>query len=218
MQYLHEATTVRNLAWLVILTMGIAIAQEADLMKLPAPETEGGMPLMQALKQRHSTRELREDALPLQVLSNLLWAASGVNRPQTGQRTAPTARDWREIDVYVALANGTYRFEPDTHALRRVLPQDLRALTGTQDFPARAPVNLVYVASLDRMHGTTDEHRQLYSATDTGFIAQNVYLYCASAGLATVVRGSVDREALGAALGLGPAQRVILAQSVGYPE
>jgi len=214
-------TTMRDRGWLGILMMlGIAggvLAQEADMTRLPAPQTEGGMPLMQALKQRHSTRELSARALPPQVLSDLLWAASGVNRPGTGQRTAPTARDWREIDVYVAMADGTYRFEPDAHALRRVLPQDVRALTGIQDFVAQAPVNLVYVADLDRMGDTTAEHRLLYSATDAGFIAQNVYLYCASAGLATVVRGSIDREALGAVLGLRPGQRVILAQSIGYP-
>jgi SagB-type dehydrogenase family enzyme len=212
---------MRDRGWLGILMMlGIAggvLAQEADMTRLPAPQTEGGMPLMQALKQRHSTRELSARALPPQVLSDLLWAASGVNRPGTGQRTAPTARDWREIDVYVAMADGTYRFEPDAHALRRVLPQDVRALTGIQDFVAQAPVNLVYVADLDRMGDTTAEHRLLYSATDAGFIAQNVYLYCASAGLATVVRGSIDREALGAVLGLRPGQRVILAQSIGYP-
>lgn len=212
---------MRDRGWLGILMMlGIAggvLAQEADMTRLPAPQTEGGMPLMQALKQRHSTRELSARALPPQVLSDLLWAASGVNRPATGQRTAPTARDWREIDVYVAMADGTFRFEPDAHALRPVVPQDIRALTGTQDFVAQAPVNLVYVADLDRMGDTTAEHRLLYSATDTGFIAQNVYLYCASAGLATVVRGSIDREALGAVLGLRPGQRVILAQSIGYP-
>ena len=212
---------MRDRGWLGILMMlGIAggvLAQEADMTRLPAPQTEGGMPLMQALKQRHSTRELSARALPPQVLSDLLWAASGVNRPGTGQRTAPTARDWREIDVYVAMADGTYRFEPDAHALRRVLPQDVRALTGIQDFVAQAPVNLVYVADLDRMGDTTAEHRLLYSATDAGFIAQNVYLYCASAGLATVVRGSIDREALGVVLGLRPGQRVILAQSIGYP-
>ena len=188
------------------------------MVRLPPPQTDGGMPLMQALKVRHSARELSAEALPVQVLSDLLWAAAGVNRPESGKRTAPSARDWREIDVYVATAEGTYRFDPDAHVLRRVVSQDLRALTGTQDFVAQAPVNLVYVASLDRMGDAGAEQKSLYAATDTGFIAENVYLYCASAGLATVVRGSVDREALGAALGLGPSQRIILAQSVGYPK
>ena len=198
--------------------MGGALAQEVSMVKLPAPDMRGGKPLMQVLHERHSTREFSAKALPQQELSNLLWAAAGVNRPQTGQRTAPTARDWREIDVYVALADGIYVYEPVGHALRRVLAGDLRARTGMQDFVATAAVNLIYVANLDRMRDADAEQKNFYSATDTGFIAQNVYLYCASAGLGTVVRGSVDRDALAAALGLKPQQKIILAQSVGYPK
>jgi SagB-type dehydrogenase family enzyme len=152
------------------------------------------------------------------MLSNLLWAASEVNRADSGKRTAPSARNWQEIDVYVALADGTYRFDPPSHTLQPVAQGDLRRLTGVQNFVASAPVNLVYVANLDRMIDTTAEHRLLYSAADTGFIAQNVYLYCASAGLAAVVRGSIDREPLAASLGLGPQQQIVLAQTVGYPK
>lgn len=194
-----------------------AIAKEPNMIKLPAPDMQGGKPLMQALKERQSTREFSARPLPQSVLSNLLWAATGVNRPQTGQRTAPSARDWREIDVYVATADGVFIYAPDEHALRPVLKGDVRARTGVQDFVATAPVNLIYVANLDRMSGSDAENQALYSATDTGFIAQNVYLYCASAGLGAVVRGSIDRDALGAALGLAPRQRIILAHSVGYP-
>lgn len=197
--------------------MGTGLAQETGTIKLSPPEMAGGMPLMQALKARHSTREFGSQPLPPQVLSNLLWAASGVNRPETGQRTAPSAHDWREIDVYVTSADGAYRYDPPTHTLKRVAAGDIRHLAGVQDFVATAPVNLVYVADLDRMSGAGAEDKAFYSATDAGFIAQNVYLYCVSAGLAVVVRGLVDREALGAALGLGKHQRVILAQSVGYP-
>lgn len=210
---------MRDSAWLGMPMPGITgmDAGGSEAVKLPPPRTEGGMPLMEALKARHSSREFSDRPLPVQVLSDLLWAAQGVNRPATGKRTAPTARDWREIDVYVVTAEGVFVYEPDAHALRRLLHRDLRALTGTQEFPATAPVNLVYVADLARMD-TSDAHRQLYSATDTGFIAQNVYLHCASVGLATVVRGSVDREALAVALGLKAGQRIILAQTVGYPE
>jgi SagB-type dehydrogenase family enzyme len=197
--------------------MGTGQAQDGGAVKLPRPETMGGMPLMQALKVRHSTREFVGKPLPPQVLANLLWAANGVNRPDTGQRTAPSAHDWREVDVYVTTAEGAYRYDPPTHTLNRVAAGDLRHLTGVQDFVASVPVNLVYVADLERMSGASAEDKALYSAVDTGFIAQNVYLYCASAGLAVVVRGLVDREALGAALGLGKHQRVILSQSVGYP-
>ena len=197
--------------------MGTVLAQDTGAIKLPPPETVGGVPLMRALKARHSTREFDSRPLPPQVLANLLWAASGVNRPDTGARTAPSAHDWREIDVYVTTADGAYRYDPPTHTLIKVAAGDIRHLTGVQDFVATAPLNLVYVADLDRMSGAGAEDKALYSAADAGFIAQNVYLYCASAGLAVVVRGLVDRDALGAALGLGKHQRIILAQSVGYP-
>lgn len=207
----------RIMGVLMMSVMGTGLAQEAGTINLPPPETAAGMPLMQALKARHSTREFASKSLPPQVLSNLLWAASGVNRPESGQRTAPSAHDWREIDVYVATAEGAYRYDPPTHTLQRVVAGDIRKLTGVQDFVARAPLNLVYVADLERMSGASAEDKAFYSATDTGFIAQNVYLYCASAGLAVVVRGLVEREALGAALGLGKHQRIILSQSVGYP-
>ena len=202
---------------LMMSMMGTGVAQDTGVIKLPPPEMAGGMPLMQALKARHSTREFASKALPPHMLSNLLWAASGVNRPETGQRTAPSAHDWREIDVYVASADGAYRYDPPTHTLSKVAAGDLRPLTGVQDFVATAPLNLVYVADLNRMSGASAEDQAFYSATDTGFVAQNVYLYCASAGLAVVVRGLLDRDALGAALGLGIHQRIILAQSVGYP-
>ena len=202
---------------LMMSVMGGAGAQDTGTIRLPQPETAGGMPLMQALKARHSTREFAGKALPPQLLANLLWAASGVNRPDTGQRTAPSARDWREIDVYVVTADGAYRYDPPTHTLGRVAVGDLRKLTGEQDFVATAPLNLVYVANLDRMGEAAAEDKALYSAADTGFMAQNVYLYCASARLAVVVRGLIEREALGAALRLGRHQRIILAQTVGYP-
>ena len=193
------------------------VAGELQAVRLPPPQTEGGKPLMQALQERHSTREFSAKALPQQVLANLLWAAAGVNRPASGQRTVPSARDWREIDVYVATAQGMYRYDAKANALQPVVARDLRALTGVQDFVATAPVNLVYVADFDRMEGAAAEQKEFYAATDAGFIAQNVYLFCASANLATVVRGSVDRDALAKAMGLASHQRIILAQTVGYP-
>ena len=196
--------------------MGTGMAQETESIKLPPPEMAGGMPLMQALKARHSTRAFGSKPLPPQVLSNLLWAASGVNRPESGQHTAPSAHDWREIDVVVATVEGAYRYDPPSHTLTRVAAGDIRYQTGVQDYVATAPLNLVFVANLDRMTEAGAEDKAFYSATDAGFIAQNVYLYCTSAGLAVVVRGLIDRDALGTTLGLGSHQRIILAQSVGY--
>lgn len=210
---------MRSFIWLSMFVLGImstAMAGSAEMLPLPPPQTEGGMPLMQALKERHSTREFSNKPLPMQLLSNLLWAANGVNRPDSGKRTAPTARDMREIQVYVARADGTYLFDPIAHSLRLISERDLRGLTGTQDFVSQAPLNLVYVSDTSLMD-TDDENKRFYSATDTGFIAQNVYLFCASTGLATVVRGSVDRKALAAALKLSPHQQIMLAQTVGYP-
>jgi len=189
----------------------------AAVARLPKPKTEGGMPLMEALKKRHSSRRFADRKLSDQVLSDLLWAAFGVNRPD-GRRTAPSAVNWQEIDIYVATADGLWLFDAKAHDLKPVLPKDIRALTGRQEFVKNAPVNLVYVADFAKMRkGTPEADKILYSAADTGFISQNVYLFCASEGLATVVRGLVDRPALAKAIGLREDQRVILAQTVGYP-
>jgi SagB-type dehydrogenase family enzyme len=190
----------------------------ARTIKLPPPRTSGGKLLMQALKDRHSTREFSGRELPPEVISSLLWAAFGINRPKTGGRTAPSAHDWEEIDVYVATAKGLYLYEPSGHSLREILAQDVRAKTGMQDFVEEAPVNLVYVADLTRMTEATPEDKAWYSGPDAGFIAQNVYLFCASEGLAVVVRGMVDRRALGKLMSLTPEEKIILAQTVGYPK
>jgi len=187
-------------------------------IKLPPPRTSGGKPLMQALKDRHSSREFSGRELPPDVLSSLLWAAFGINRPKTGGRTAPSAHDWEEIDLYVATAKGLYLYDPRSHALKEILAQDIRAKTGIQPFVAEAPLNLVYVADLTRMTEATPEDKAWYSGPDAGFVAQNVYLFCASEGLAVVVRGMVDRPALGKLLSLTPEEKIILAQTVGYPK
>lgn len=206
--------------WLSLAAFGLATAHAEDgaLIRLPAPETSGGKSLMQALKERHSTREFSPKALPAQLLSDLLWAASGVNRPESGKRTAPSARDWREIDIYVVTTDGAYVYDPVAHSLRRVLARDVRALTGMQDFVASAPLNLVYVADEERMTGASADDRERYAAADSAFMAQNVYLYCASVGLGAVVRGMVDRAALAKALGLSAHQQILFAQTVGYPK
>lgn len=194
-----------------------ALAQQEPVLKLPAPDTETGMPLMQALKERKTSREFGTKELPLQVLSDLLWAAYGVNRPDKGGRTAPSARNVQEIDVYVATADGLYRYNARGHSLELTLAKDIRAATGKQDFVAGAPVNLVYVADLKRSAALGGQ-KEFYAALDTGFIAQNVYLFCASRGLATVVRALFDETDLHDAMNLKAGQEVILTQTVGYPK
>ncbi len=191
-----------------------ALAQDLTPVALPPPRTEGGLPLMQALRVRQSQREFAPDSLPPQVLSNLLWAAWGVSRPDSGKRTAPSAMNRQEMDVYVVLADGVYRYDAKANVLVPLVKDDLRALAGGQPFVKTAPVNLVYVS---RAGGGSAEDRLIYGGSQAGFISQNVYLFCASEGLATVVRGSVDRDALAKAMKLGPDQKIILAQTVGYP-
>ena len=195
-----------------------ALAQDLKPVELPKPDMEGGKPLMQVLKARQSGREFSAEKLPPQVLSNLLWAAWGVNRPDSGRRTAPSASNRQEIEIYVATAEGLYLYDAKAHRLQPVLAKDLRAATGRQPFVGEAPVNLVYVADYSKMGKGSDEDKALTAGADTGFISQNVYLYCASEGLATVVRGMVDRPALAKAMNLRPDQRIVLGQTVGYPK
>jgi SagB-type dehydrogenase family enzyme len=196
----------------------VSFAEELKPIRLFYPKVEGGKPLMQALKDRSSSRSFSPDKLPVQVLSNLLWAAFGVNRMDTGKRTAPSAMNWQEIDIYVALPEGLYLYDAKNLVLKPVLSEDIRALTGRQEFVKNAPVNLIYVADFSKMGSAPGEDKDIYSAADTGFISQNVYLFCASEGLAAVVRGSIDRQALAKAMKLRSDQKIILAQSVGYPK
>jgi SagB-type dehydrogenase family enzyme len=194
-------------------------AQELKPIQLPPPQTEIGKPLMQALKLRQTSRSFDSKPLPLQELSNLLWAADGINRPDSGKRTAPSAMNWQEIDVYVALPDALYLYDAKAHSLTPVVTKDLREATTTgQAFVKDAPVNLIYVADMNRTSRGSEQDKNFYSAADAGFIAQNVYLYCASQGLATVVRGSVDRTTLAPTMKLRPEQKIILAQTVGYPK
>jgi SagB-type dehydrogenase family enzyme len=201
-----------------------AIAAELTPIKLLPPDMKGGKSLMQSLQERKTSRSFSTKKLPLEVLSNLLWSACGINRPDSGKRTAPSASNRQEIDVYVAMEEGLYLYNIKAHVLEPVLKNDLRKNTTTFPQPSRssvegAPLQLIYVADYSKMSVyTNDEEKKFYSAADTGFIAQNVYLYCASEGLATLVRGLVDREALAKDMKLGDKQKIILVQAVGYPQ
>jgi nitroreductase len=194
-----------------------------DAVRLPAPRITGGKPLMEVLRDRQSSRDFSPTPLSAQVLSDLLWAAFGINRPESGKRTAPSALNWQETDIYVFTHQGAYLYDAAENALLPVAAGDHRAATGSvlQPFVKKAPLNLVYVVDAARsgMVGRvmSAEDRDMFSDAAVGFISQNVYLYCASEGLATVVRGMVDRDALRTLLNLRPEQRIILAQSAGYP-
>lgn len=194
----------------------VTVAQAPEPLNLPPPRSEGGQSLTRALWLRRSTREYSDRTLPQQVLSDLLWAAFGVNRP-SGDRTSPYWRHVMVMDIYVAMAQGVWLYEPKAHALLPHLKGDIRAQTGLQEFVATAPLNLVYVAHGERMMDISPEERRLYASVDAGFIGQNVYLFCASEGLATVFRGAVDQPKLARALKLPEQQFVTFAQTVGYP-
>lgn len=193
-------------------------AQKSPDVPLPAPRMEGGKPLMQALKERHSSREFADREIPLQVLSDLLWAAAGINRPESGKRTAPSAINWQEVEVYVVLASGAYLYDAEGNALRWVASKDVRNLAGMQEFAATAPLNLVYVADTAKMTRVEPEKWPFYYGADTAFISENVYLFCASEGLATVVRASIDAPPLAKALNLPETKKITLAQTIGYPK
>ena len=198
-------------------TDGLASAQEPAALELPPPQRQGGKPLMEALLLRRSIREYAARPLPRQTLSDLLWAAFGVNRPATGGRTVPYWRHVMVIVVYVTTADGVWLCEPAAHKLLPRLGADIRAQTGTQDFVGKAPLDLVYVAHGERMGDIPPAGRRLYASVDTGFIGQNVYLFCASEGLATVFRAAIDYGRLERTLQLGAGQFVTFAQTVGYP-
>ncbi len=185
---------------------------------LPPPQTDGGKPLMQALALRATSRAFAPDPIPEQTLSNLLWAAWGINRPAEGKRTAPSARNWQEIDLMVVRADGTFLYDAAANRLRPVAAGDRRALAGVQPFVKDAPLTLLLVADTSRMKGADkDPEQRQWMWADAGFISQNVYLFCASEGLATGVRALVDRPALAKALGLKENQVILLAQCVGRP-
>ncbi len=194
-----------------------AAGDSVTTIALPAVDPGGGMPLMEALAARRSAREFAPEALPLPLLSGLLWAAFGINRPDGG-RTAPTALNAQEVDVYVALPSGAYRYETTTHTLVLVAATDVRRVTGYQDFVDEAPLDLVYVADHARQRLVPVGQRESYASAAAGAITQNVYLYAAAHGLATVIRAWIDREAIAEALGLTHDQQVLLSQTVGYPK
>jgi len=204
----------KSLIALLLVPVGLITGQELKPVALPTPQTSGGKPLMQVFQERKSVRDFAPEQISKQMLSNLLWAAWGINRAD-GRRTAPSASNRQEIDVYVIMADGTYLYDAKANALQPVVQTDLRKLAGTQPYPADAPVNLVYIADTAKLGG--DDAPKLANAyADTGFIAENVYLFCASEGLGTVVRASVNRPDLGKAMNLRAEQRIILAQSIGY--
>ena len=184
---------------------------------LPRPRLDAGAPLMAALARRRSSRAYADEPMTLDILGELLWAANGVNRPETGGQTAPSAHGFHEIDIYAALPHGVYRYESALHRLALKHLADARNMTGYQDFVGKAPLDLVYVLRGSQVLGTPPRQREFFAAVAAGAICQNVSLYCASEGLATVVRGWINHRLLADALRLNEDEMPLLAQTVGKP-
>ena len=199
------STNAQDATEITLLTNG------ADI-KLLTPQKSGGMPLMEALAKRKTNRDFSQEELTPQQLSDLLWAAAGINR-EDGRRTAPTARNAQEIEIYVLNREGAYLYIPEFHALKLVAGGDHRKKGASQERFQDCPLMLIFVANYDKMEGFSDEARDLYGCTDTGNISQNIYLYCASEGLATCALGSIYREELKTLLNFNG--KAILGQSVG---
>lgn len=219
-----KASAAATGAVLMAGNISLAFGEELKPIQLVKPEMGSGNSFMQLLWKRKSLRQYSTEPLPLEILSNLLWAAFGINR-QDGKRTAPSANNKQEIDIYVASAKGLYLYDAKGNILNPILPDDIREMTGipAQAYVKDAAVNLVYVADYSKMKGyyygtVRDEVKDLYAAADTGLIGANVYLYCASEGLSTVMRAEIDRPALASVMKLRADQKIILAQSVGFPK
>ena len=198
---------------IILITSNITMAQKT--IKLPPVDKAMPVTLMQALDQRHTGRDYKDQEISIEHLSNLLWCANGVNR-EDGKRTAPSARNCQEIDIYALTAEGIYLYLPEKHMLEQVKAGDFRAQIGMQPFTHTAPLLLVYVANYDRMKDMDDNARNLYGATDCGNVCQNVYLYCAAAGLETVELGSIHRDTFTELVPIHG--KVILGQAVGMPK
>lgn len=193
----------------------MTVTMFAQDIQLPQPQTKGGMPLMDALSYRQSNREFSNQTLSLQQLSDMLWAAQGINR-NDGRRTSPTARNMQQIDIYVFNEKGVYLYLAEKNVLHLVINKDCRKQAVKQEFAYRSPLLLVYVANYDKMKDMNEESRSFYGATDCGFVSQNVYLYCAANKMNTVVLGMIYRDELKQLLGFNG--KAILGQPVGFPK
>jgi nitroreductase len=213
---------MKKLIFIFIFGSSIFLNISAQDIYLPSPDKTGGKPLMQALNERQSTRSFTNDTLTRQQLADLMWAGWGINRADQKKRTAPSSRNLQEIDVYAAMQSGLYVYVAESNMLKQVNNKDIRSLCGSQDFVAGAPLNIVYVADMAKLNKKEgDEIKDselLQSYANAAFIAQNIYLYCASANLGCVVRASIPSEKLAIEMGLRSNQVIIISQTVGVPK
>ena len=208
----------RTIAIATLLCATLSYSQDLKPIELKKPDMTRKTTLMNALSKRMSVRAYSPKMISIQELSDLLWAANGINRPD-GKRTAPSARNAQDIDVYVLTAEGAYLYNAQKNLLEPVVKGDLRGhIWAQQEFVAAAPVNIMLVSDLSRFPSGDDAQRASFAAMDAGIVSQNISLFCAAAGLATVPRALIDTQKMAEVLKLKESQRVIMNHPVGYPK
>jgi SagB-type dehydrogenase family enzyme len=202
---------------LVLINTMPLFAQEKHYLKLNPPDTSRGLPVMQALQQRASTTAFSSSALSQQDLSDIIWAANGINRSADGKRTAPSARNSQDIDIYVIKEDGAYFYNPVEHSIELIATGDHRGLVaGRQVNMANAPVMLVLVSDISRFAGSDNALKLRWGAMDAGIVSQNIALACAGLGMVTRPRASMDMAGLRELLKLKESQHLMLNHPVGY--
>jgi SagB-type dehydrogenase family enzyme len=215
----HMKNALFSLIILTLVSAGVLHAQNTKTIKLLEPVLKTDKLFMDAIRERKSSRDFAVKELSLQDLSNVLWCANGINRPADGHRTAPSAMNKQDVDVYAVMKDGIWLYDAATHELVSVVEGDFRKDAGMQDWVGSAPLNLIYVSDLAKLDFAKEREAQVMTgAIDAGHCSQNVYLYCAAAKLSVVVRTSVDKKKLAEILKLRPQQIVIAGQTVGYPK
>ncbi len=184
-------------------------------MELLPPRKDGGMPAMAALNNRKSTKEFSENPISQQQLSDLLWAMFGYNRTDIMKRTAPTAKNWQEVELYVINKEGVYIYDAKENKLKLSVEGDMRHIAGLQEYPKYAPLNILLVSDLDKIEKVNDIDKKITTSANAGFISQNAYIYCASENLACVARLMIDQKEIAKTLQLNQNQWVSMALTVG---
>ncbi len=183
---------------------------------LPAPNKSGGMKLMQAFAERKSIKEFSDKEISLEQLSDLLWAMFGINRPESGRRTAPSAKNWQTTEMYVIRKDAVYYYDYKEHSLTLVKAGDFRIIAGKQEYAQEAPLNILLMANLDKMEICNELDVKVIASMDAGFISQNAYLYCASENLACVARLMLDYELIAKTLEYPKSMWPALALTIGF--
>lgn len=191
---------------------------ELKVIKLNTPNKKGGAPLMKVFNDRHSEREFARDMLKAQDLSDLLWATNGINRPD-GKRTAPSAKNVQDVDVFVITQEGAYLYDAKAHTLNPITKGDFRDLVaGGQDFVKTAPVSILLASELSRLGDASAERTKLMGAVDVGIVNQNINIACEGLGLVTVPRATMNHVELKKVLKLTDTHLLLMNNPVGYPK